>query len=75
MWLIGDVLIVLFTSSVQELLRNYQKVVNSIPSIMQPLLKPFINQVDDVLIPGLTMLSWTSLNIDKCMKLLTNIKK
>ncbi|XP_069769397.1 dynein axonemal heavy chain 5 isoform X6 [Narcine bancroftii] len=51
--------------SIQELLCNYQHVVNSIPSIIQPLMKPFISQVDEALIPGLTMLSWSSLNIDK----------
>ncbi|XP_051871749.1 dynein axonemal heavy chain 5 [Pristis pectinata] len=51
--------------SIQELLRNYQNVVNSIPSIIQPLMKPFISQVDEALIPGMTMLAWTSLNIEK----------
>ncbi|XP_067868157.1 dynein axonemal heavy chain 5 isoform X2 [Heterodontus francisci] len=51
--------------SIQELLSNYQSVVNDIPSIIQPLMKSFIGQVDEALIPGLTMLSWTSLNIER----------
>ncbi|GCC35016.1 hypothetical protein chiPu_0013494 [Chiloscyllium punctatum] len=51
--------------SLQELLSNYQNVANTIPSIIQPMMKPFIGQVDEAFIPGLTMLSWTSLNIER----------
>ncbi|XP_048463961.1 dynein axonemal heavy chain 5-like [Rhincodon typus] len=54
--------------SLQELLSSYQNVVNTIPSNMQPMMKPFIGQVDEALIPGLTMLSWTSLNIERFME-------
>ncbi|GCB62029.1 hypothetical protein scyTo_0004191, partial [Scyliorhinus torazame] len=51
--------------SIQELLSNYQNVVNNIPTMIRPLMKPFISQVDEALIPGLTILSWTSLNIGR----------
>ena len=37
-----------------------------IPEIVLPLMKPFINKVEDTIKPGLTMLSWTSLNIEAC---------
>ncbi|XP_007895756.2 dynein axonemal heavy chain 5 [Callorhinchus milii] len=54
--------------SIQELLNDYQNVVNNIPSITKPMMKYFIGQVDEALLPGLTMLSWTSLNIDRFIK-------
>lgn len=49
-----------------ELLQEYSKVVGDIPEIVLPLMKPFINKVEDTIKPGLTMLSWTSLNIEGC---------
>uniref|UniRef100_A0A669P3A4 AAA+ ATPase domain-containing protein n=1 Tax=Phasianus colchicus TaxID=9054 RepID=A0A669P3A4_PHACC len=36
-----------------------------IPVVLKPLMKPFIEQVEDALAPGMTQLSWTSLNINK----------
>ncbi|XP_028415244.1 dynein heavy chain 5, axonemal-like [Dendronephthya gigantea] len=47
-----------------ELLQEYSKVVGDIPEIVLPLMKPFINKVEDTIKPGLTMLSWTSMNIE-----------
>uniref|UniRef100_H3AFE6 Dynein axonemal heavy chain 5 n=1 Tax=Latimeria chalumnae TaxID=7897 RepID=H3AFE6_LATCH len=49
----------------KSFLEDYQKVVNGIPIVLQPLMKPFIGRIEDALSPGLTMLSWTSLNIEK----------
>ena len=54
-----------------ELLQEYTKVVGDIPEIVLPLMKPFISKVEDTIKPGLTMLSWTSLNIEGC-KFLTS---
>lgn len=50
----------------QNLLNNYKERLNGIPVMLKPLMKPFIGQVEDALTLGLTQLSWTSLNINKC---------
>ncbi|XP_025057270.1 dynein heavy chain 5, axonemal-like [Alligator sinensis] len=52
----------------QDLLVDYSNFLNGIPTILEPLMKPFIGQIDDALTPGLTQLSWTSSNIDKFIK-------
>ncbi|XP_043921456.1 dynein axonemal heavy chain 5-like [Protopterus annectens] len=52
-------------TKLKNLLQDYQTVVNNIPALLQPLMKPFIGRVEDALTPGLMMLTWTSLNIDK----------
>ncbi|KAM4028219.1 dynein axonemal heavy chain 5-like [Anomaloglossus baeobatrachus] len=49
----------------QDMLMDYQSFTNRIPALLRPLMTPFISQIEDVLSPGLTQLSWTSLNIDK----------
>ncbi|XP_078698147.1 dynein axonemal heavy chain 5-like [Branchiostoma floridae x Branchiostoma belcheri] len=49
--------------ALNELLSDYKKLTDSITPILQPLMKPVIGQIDDAIKPGLTMLSWTSLNI------------
>ncbi|XP_027742699.1 dynein heavy chain 5, axonemal-like isoform X3 [Empidonax traillii] len=49
----------------QNLLISYKERLNGIPGMLKPLMKPFIGQVEDALTPGLTQLSWTSLNISK----------
>uniref|UniRef100_A0A8B9H9C9 AAA+ ATPase domain-containing protein n=1 Tax=Astyanax mexicanus TaxID=7994 RepID=A0A8B9H9C9_ASTMX len=46
-----------------EMLRDFEAAVIRIPALLQPLMKPFINRVETALSPGLTTLSWTSLNI------------
>ncbi|XP_049912492.1 dynein axonemal heavy chain 5 [Epinephelus moara] len=47
-----------------ELLQDYGLVVARIPSFLFPLMQPFIGRVEAALSPGLTALSWTSLNTD-----------
>ncbi|EDV25010.1 uncharacterized protein TRIADDRAFT_56504 [Trichoplax adhaerens] len=47
-----------------QVLGEYHKTVKSIPEIVRSLIDPFVNRVDDAIGPGLTMLTWTSLNID-----------
>ncbi|XP_073486924.1 dynein axonemal heavy chain 5-like [Aquarana catesbeiana] len=49
----------------QDMLMDYQAFTNKIPALLKPLMSPFITQIEEVLSPGLTQLSWTSLNIDK----------
>nr|XP_015210363.1 PREDICTED: dynein heavy chain 5, axonemal-like [Lepisosteus oculatus] len=49
----------------RDMLQDFQDILNKTPSILQPLLQPFVSHVEDALSPGLTMLSWTSLNIQR----------
>uniref|UniRef100_A0A8C4K6E1 Dynein heavy chain 5, axonemal-like n=1 Tax=Dromaius novaehollandiae TaxID=8790 RepID=A0A8C4K6E1_DRONO len=49
----------------QHLLINYKECLNRIPVMLEPLMKPFIGQVEDALTLGLIQLSWTSSNINK----------
>ncbi|XP_040552361.1 dynein axonemal heavy chain 5 isoform X2 [Gallus gallus] len=51
--------------NLQNLLTNYKEHLNGIPAVLKPLMKPFIEQVEDALAPGMTQLSWTSSNINK----------
>nr|XP_055038161.1 dynein axonemal heavy chain 5 isoform X2 [Misgurnus anguillicaudatus] len=48
----------------QTILEDFDVAVKRIPSMLQPPMKPFIHHVEAALSPGLTVLSWTSLNID-----------
>ncbi|XP_064287158.1 dynein axonemal heavy chain 5-like isoform X3 [Passer domesticus] len=49
----------------QNLLISYKEHLNGIPVVLQPLMKPWIGQIEDAFTPGLMQLSWTSLNINK----------
>ncbi|RXN24689.1 dynein heavy chain axonemal-like protein [Labeo rohita] len=53
-----------YRTKLQEMLSNFDAVVKRIPSVLQSPMKPFIRSVENALYPGLTSLSWTSLNID-----------
>uniref|UniRef100_A0A7N8WST8 Dynein, axonemal, heavy chain 5 like n=1 Tax=Mastacembelus armatus TaxID=205130 RepID=A0A7N8WST8_9TELE len=55
------------------LLQDYSSVVSRIPPLLSPLMQPFISQVEATLSPGLTTLSWTSLNSDGCKKCILDI--
>uniref|UniRef100_A0A673Z4U5 Dynein heavy chain 5, axonemal-like n=1 Tax=Salmo trutta TaxID=8032 RepID=A0A673Z4U5_SALTR len=50
----------------QEMLQDFEAVLSRIPPILLPLMQPFIRHVENSLSPGLTTLSWTSLNTDRC---------
>uniref|UniRef100_A0A8D3DUG5 Dynein heavy chain 5, axonemal-like n=1 Tax=Scophthalmus maximus TaxID=52904 RepID=A0A8D3DUG5_SCOMX len=51
-------------NQLQELLQDYDSVVGKIPTLLLPLMQPFIRRVEAALSPGLTTLSWTALNTD-----------
>uniref|UniRef100_A0A8C7LTV9 Dynein, axonemal, heavy chain 5 n=1 Tax=Oncorhynchus kisutch TaxID=8019 RepID=A0A8C7LTV9_ONCKI len=62
-----DVLIVKsLCPRLQEMLQDFEAVLSRIPPILLPLMQPFIRHVENSLSPGLTTLSWTSLNTDRC---------
>ncbi|XP_076466904.1 dynein axonemal heavy chain 5-like [Babylonia areolata] len=48
--------------ALQEMLSNYNRIKQSIPSVLMPLMKPFIGLVEEALQPGVSSLTWTSLN-------------
>ncbi|XP_066267666.1 dynein axonemal heavy chain 5-like [Branchiostoma lanceolatum] len=50
--------------ALKEVLREFEGIVARIPNVLLPLMRPFINQVEEAVQPGLTMLTWTSVNID-----------
>ncbi|XP_066579440.1 dynein axonemal heavy chain 5-like [Amia ocellicauda] len=49
----------------QDMLQDFQEALNKVPDILQPVMQPFVMQVDEALSPGLTMLTWTSLDIER----------
>lgn len=54
------------TCSLQEILSEYKCIVGSIAHALLPLMKPFQDRVEEALSPGMTSLTWTSLNVDAC---------
>ncbi|XP_062336343.1 LOW QUALITY PROTEIN: dynein axonemal heavy chain 5-like [Osmerus eperlanus] len=50
-------------SRLQELLQDYAAAVSRAPPLLLPLLQSYTSRVEAALSPGLTTLSWTSLNI------------
>ena len=50
----------------QEMLLTYSRIRQSIPQVLMPLMQPFMKRVDDALKPGVTTLTWTSLNASSC---------
>lgn len=53
-------------SRLLQLLQDYTSAIARIPPLLQPLMQPFISRVEASLLPGLTTLSWTSLNTNEC---------
>ncbi|XP_071819604.1 dynein axonemal heavy chain 5-like isoform X1 [Apostichopus japonicus] len=51
--------------SLMEMLKEYDRIVASIPTILLPLMTPYRNRVEEALSPGLTSLNWTSLGLDQ----------
>lgn len=46
------------------MLKEYKKVLSKIPEIFQPLMAPHLAKLDAALEPGISMLTWTSLNLN-----------
>ena len=54
-----------------HIVKEHQRIMGSIKTIVKPLLKPHIDDLEKKIAPGLSVLSWTSLNIDGFIHLLT----
>ena len=48
------------------MLEGYEKILDSIPSTIMPMMRPYIDRVEQVLDEGVTTLSWTSLQHSDC---------
>ncbi|XP_049624319.1 dynein axonemal heavy chain 5 [Suncus etruscus] len=55
-------------SDMKMMLAEYQRVKSKMPPIIEQLMVPHFAKVDEALQPGLTALTWTSLNIDQFLK-------
>lgn len=53
---------------------EHARIMGSLRSIVKPLLKPHIADLEQKLAPGLTVLSWMSLNIDGFIHMLTQVR-
>jgi dynein heavy chain len=54
-----------------HIVKEHSRIMHSIKTIVKPLLKPHIDDLDKKIAPGLSVLSWTSLNVDGFIHLLT----
>jgi dynein heavy chain, axonemal len=61
-----------YFQQLSHIVREHTRVMRSMRSILKPLLKPHIDDLEKKLAPGLTVLSWMSLNIDGFIHLLTH---
>lgn len=55
-----------FLGSLSQMLDEYNTIKDAVPPVLVPLMHPFYERVEAALAPGLTHLSWTSLNIESC---------
>ncbi|XP_034335195.2 dynein axonemal heavy chain 5 isoform X1 [Magallana gigas] len=50
--------------SLREMLLEYKRIRDEIPAVLQPPMKPFCDRVEEALLPGVTALTWTALNVE-----------
>lgn len=48
------------------MLREYKAILAGISPVLVPLMKPYKDKVEQELLPGVTSLTWTSLNVNEC---------
>ena len=61
-----EVIDVYSINSLHEMLQEYKAILDSISPVVMPLMKPYKAKVEDELNPGMTSLTWMSLNVDTC---------
>lgn len=59
-------------NSLREMLLEYKRIKDEIPAVLQPPMKPFCDRVEEALLPGVTALTWTALNVEACKKVCLN---
>lgn len=67
-----------YSFSAQVLVQHNNHVRGKIPEVLIPLMAPHTEKIDEMLSPGLTLLTWTSLNLgqfaDSCMASLDKLE-
>ena len=53
-----------YESSLRFLVREFDRIVSSVMPVMRPLLLPHLDDLERQIQPGMTMLTWQSMNID-----------
>ncbi len=48
------------------MLREYERIQTAVPAMIQPMMKPYTDRVDEAMKPGLVALTWASMNVDTC---------
>ena len=56
-------------------MREHTRIVASINTIIKPLLKPHVDDLEKKIAPGLAILSWTSMNVDGYIHRLTQVPR
>ena len=56
----------MFNLRLQEMLKEYERITQQIPEVLEPLMSPYIARVQEAIKPGINTLTWTSLNIADC---------
>jgi len=46
-------------------MKRYKEARKKVPEILEPLMEPHIEKLNEALSPGLTLLRWTSLNLEQ----------
>ena len=61
----------LLQRKLQETLDEFEKIKLEIPAVVQPCMRPLINRVENAIMPGLTLITWSSMNFNKFLQDLT----
>ena len=56
----------MYCYSLTEMLREYKSILDNISPVLVPLMKPYKDKVEQELLPGVSSLTWTSLNVSEC---------
>ena len=59
----------------QHLVQENVRVRKKIPELFEPMMVPHLERVDEMISPGLTILCWTSLNLEAYVDSVTNCLK
>ena len=54
----------MFANRLTDMLLKFEEVLGAIPSTIAPMMRPFVERVEEVLGQGVTTLNWTSLQHD-----------
>lgn len=56
----------------QEIVDEFESIKSEIPPVVQLCMRPLVGRVEDTILPGLTMITWASMNFDKFLNDVTD---